>query len=100
MLPTLESIAGFITGGGIVLLLAFLYFKKGYKERKFDERYEQVNAKALKFSWISTLIVLLCMWLGVLIYEGAKLAFLLSVSAYGVLLITFGAAHFFYNRRV
>ncbi|MBD7985861.1 DUF3796 domain-containing protein [Sporosarcina sp. Sa2YVA2] len=100
MLPTLESIAGFITGAGIVLLLAFIYFKKGNKQRKFDERYEQVNAKAIKFSWISTLIVLLFMWLGVLIYEGAKLAFLLSVSAYGVLLITFGVAHFVYNRRL
>ncbi|WOV86575.1 DUF3796 domain-containing protein [Sporosarcina oncorhynchi] len=100
MVPTLESLAGFIVGAGVTLLIAFLYFKKGEKERRFDERYEQVNAKAIKLSWVTTLIVLLIMWLGVLIYEGAKIAFLLSVSAYGVLLISYGAALFFYNRKV
>ena len=100
MSPTLDTLAGVIVGAGVTLLIAFLYFKKAEKERRFDERYEQVNAKAIKLSWMTTLIVLLMMWLGVLMYEGAKIAFLLSVSAYGVLLISYWVALFFYNRKI
>ncbi|MFC5602384.1 DUF3796 domain-containing protein [Sporosarcina koreensis] len=100
MIPTIESLAGFITGAGVVLLIAFLYFKKGNKERRFDERYQEVHAKARTLSWSLTLAVLMLMWLGSLIFEGPKLAFLLLASAYGVMLISYGIGVLIINKRI
>lgn len=100
MIPSIESIAGFITGAGIVLLIAFLYFKKGNKERRFDERYQEVHGKARTLSWTITLLTLLFMWVGVLIFDGPNLAFILLATAYGVMLISYGIGAIIYNRRI
>lgn len=100
MIPSIESLAGFITGAGVVLLIAFLYFKKGKKERRFDERYQEVHEKARTVSWSITLITLMLMWVGALIFEGPKLAYLLLSSAYGVMLISYGIGAMIYNKRI
>ncbi|GEN82758.1 hypothetical protein SLU01_10700 [Sporosarcina luteola] len=100
MIPSIESLAGFITGAGVVLLIAFLYFKKGKKERRFDERYQEVHEKARTVSWSITLITLMLMWVGALIFEGPKLAYLLLSSAYGVMLISYGVGAMIYNKRI
>lgn len=100
MIPSIESLAGFITGAGLVLLIAFLYFKKGKKERRFDERYQEVHEKARTVSWSITLITLMLMWVGALIFEGPKLAYLLLSSAYGVMLISYGIGAMIYNKRI
>lgn len=100
MVPSIESLAGFITGAGVVLFIAFLYFRKGKKERRFDERYEEVHTKARTVSWTITLIVLMFMWLGSLLFEGSKLAFLLTACAYGVMLISYGIGVVIMNKRI
>ncbi|WP_262177283.1 DUF3796 domain-containing protein [Saccharococcus sp. Marseille-Q5394] len=100
MIPTIESLAGFITGAGVVLFIAFLYFRKGSKERRFDERYQEIHTKARTISWTVTLVLLAVMWLGSLIYEGPKLAFLLAVSAYGVMLISYVIGVLIISKRV
>ena len=100
MIPSIESLAGFITGAGVVLLIAFLYFKKGKKERRFDERYQEVHEKARTVSWSITLITLMLIWVGALIFEGPKLAYLLLSSAYGVMLISYGVGAMIYNKRI
>ncbi|MGN7387558.1 DUF3796 domain-containing protein [Sporosarcina sp. SAFN-015] len=100
MVPSIESISGFITGAGIVLLIAFLYFKKGKKERRFDERYQEVHGKARTLSWSITLIALMLMWVGALIFEGPKLAYLLLSSAYGVMLISYCIGVLIMNKRM
>ncbi|MCG7345587.1 DUF3796 domain-containing protein [Sporosarcina sp. ACRSL] len=97
---SVEGLAGFITGAGLVLFIAFLYFRKGRKERRFDERYQEIHTKARTLSWTLTLIVLLIMWLGSLIVEGPKLAFILLASAYGVMLVSYGIAVLFLNKRL
>ena len=99
MIPSIESLAGFITGAGVVLFIAFLYFRKGSKERRFDERYQEVHTKARTLSWSMTLFVLMVMWLGTLIYEGPGLAFILLASAYGIMLISYGIGALIYNKR-
>lgn len=99
MIPTMESLAGFITGFGVVLFLVYLYFRKGSKQRRFDERYQEVHAKARTLSWSLTLIVLVVMWLGALIYEGPKLAFILAATAYGIMLISYAIAVFMFNKK-
>ena len=100
MVPSIESLAGFITGAGVVLFIAFLYFRKGRKERRFDERYEEVHTKARTISWTITLIILMFMWLGSLLFEGPKLAFLLTTTAYGVMLISYGIGVVIMNKRI
>ncbi|MBB4826542.1 apolipoprotein N-acyltransferase [Sporosarcina luteola] len=95
-----EMISGFISGFGIVLLIALFYFWKGRKERRFDERYETVHAKARTISWGITVIVLALMWLGALIYEGASLAFILLAAAYGIMLLSYGIAVFVLNKKL
>ncbi|QTD42842.1 DUF3796 domain-containing protein [Sporosarcina sp. Te-1] len=95
-----ETIAGFITGLGAVLLVALFYFWKGRRERRFDERYETVHAKARTISWGITVIVLALMWLGALIFEGASLAFILVATAYGIMLISYAVAVFILNRKL
>lgn len=99
MIPTIESLAGFITGSGVVLLIAYLYFRKGKKHRLFDERYEEIHAKARTISWSITLIVLVVMWLGSLIYEGPKLAFILAATAYGIMLLSYLITAFILNKK-
>ncbi|MDW0114901.1 MULTISPECIES: DUF3796 domain-containing protein [Sporosarcina] len=100
MIPTMESIAGFITGFGVVSLIAFIYFKNGNKHRRFDERYKEIHTKARTISWSITLIVLVCMWLGALLIEGPKLAFFLAVFAYAVMLISYGVSVLVFSKRM
>lgn len=100
MLPSIESLAGFITGAGVVLFIAYLYFRKGRKERRFDERYQEIHTKARTLSWTITLVVLMVMWLGSLIVEGPKLAFILLASAYGLMLISYGVGVLILNKRI
>ena len=100
MIPSIESLSGFITEVSVVLFIAFLYFRKGRKERRFDERYQEVHTKARTVSWTITLLVLIVMWLGALLYEGAKLAFILLVSAYGVMLLSYCIGVLIYNKRI
>ncbi|MCG3088677.1 DUF3796 domain-containing protein [Sporosarcina cyprini] len=100
MIPTMETLAGFITGAGAVLLVALIYFRKGRKERRFDERYEAVHTKARTISWAITVIVLALMWLCALIIEGVSLAFVLVASAYGIMLISYAVAVMILNKRL
>jgi len=100
MVPSIESLAGFITGAGVVLFIAFLYFRKGRKERRFDERYQEIHTKARTISWTVTLVLLAVLGLGSLVFEGSKLAFLLLSSTYGVMLISYGISVLILNKRI
>lgn len=100
MVPSIESLAGFITGAGVVLFIAFLYFRKGRKERRFDERYVEIHTKARTISWAVTLALLAFLGLGSLVFEGPKLAFLLLSSTYGVMLISYGISVLILNKRI
>ena len=97
---SMETIAGFVTGAGMTLLLLYLYVRKGKKERRFDERYEQVHSLARNVSWSLTLVVLTAMWITLLLTQGPALAFYLVLSAYGVLLVSYLISVFYLNRRL
>lgn len=94
------SLSGFFTGFGLVTLLAIYLWRKGKKERRFDERYETIRGKARTFSWGITIIVIFMMFLGAIIYEGFKLAALLLGILYAVILLTYWLSAFVLNKRV
>ncbi|MFD1206746.1 MULTISPECIES: hypothetical protein [Sporosarcina] len=97
-MPSLESIAGFFTGAGVVLLLLFLYIRKGKKEKRFDERYEEVHSKARTISWSITLIVLMLLWVAAIVFDLGTLPFIFAISAYSVLLLSYIVSAIWLNK--
>ncbi|WJY27698.1 hypothetical protein [Sporosarcina trichiuri] len=97
---SIDTIAGFFTGAGVSLLLLYLYFRKGKKYRRFDERYERIHTLARNVSWSLTLVTLTAMWITLLLMEGPKLAFYLVLSAYIVLLLSYMSSVFILNRKL
>lgn len=97
-MPSLESIAGFFTGAGVVLLLLFLYIRKGKKEKRFDERYEEVHSKARTISWSITLILLTLMWVAAIVLDLGTLPFIFGISAYSVLLLSYIVSAIWLNK--
>ncbi|WP_153731892.1 DUF3796 domain-containing protein [Sporosarcina obsidiansis] len=99
MLPSLSGLSGFFVGFGTVLVIALYLRRKGKKERRFDERYEKIHAKARTISWGITVIVLALMWLGALLYEGTELAFVLLATVYAIMLLSYGIASLVLEKR-
>lgn len=97
-MPSLESIAGFFTGAGVVLLLLFLYIRKGKKEKRFDERYEEVHSKARTISWSITLIVLMLLWVAAIVFDLGTLPFIFAISAYSLLLLSYIVSAIWLNK--
>lgn len=100
MIPSLETMAGFFTGAGLVLLVFYIYYRIGKKKRRFDERYQQIHMLARTYSWSITLLVLTGAWLVLLIVEGPGLAYYVALSAYTVMLLSYLLSAFVLNRRL
>jgi len=96
---SVSSLGGFITGFGLILILIVYQWRKGTKERRFDERYETVHSKARNLSWGITVILTFLLLLGAAIYEGPKLAFILLTIIYAVLLLSYWGAVIIFNKR-
>lgn len=97
---SISSLSGFFTGFGLVLLIAIYKWRKGKKERRFDERYEIIHGKARTFSWSVTVVLLIVMTIGVVIYEGLNLAAILLAIVYVVILLTYWIAVAVLNKKV
>src|SRR4051794_30717634 len=73
------SIWTFLPGLPLGLLIAsivlFISWKKGKKERLFDERYTTIQQHARSISWGVTTAAILIAWTIVIIVEGPGLAF-------------------------
>ena len=61
----------------IVAIALYLSYRKGRKERRFDERYTIIHQYARSFSWIVTTITILIVWAVIIIVEGPGLSFFL-----------------------
>lgn len=59
----------------ITAIILFFNWKRGKKERRFDERYAQMHQYARSLSWGVTTVTILLMWMIVIIVEGPGLAF-------------------------
>ncbi|MET3576571.1 hypothetical protein ACFFIY_00450 [Bhargavaea ullalensis] len=77
---------------GIVITLIVFYFswRKGKKERRFDERYKKIHESARSFSWAVTTFVLLIAWALVLFMEPPGTAFFVLMAVYMLHMISYG----------
>jgi len=71
---------------GLVITGFILYFswKKGKKERRFDERYVKIHQQARSISWLVTTITILIAWTIVIIIEKPGLAFFMITAIWVV----------------
>lgn len=81
---------------GIVL---YLSYKKGRKERRFDERYTTIHQYARSISWIVTTFTILIVWAIVIIFEGPGLAFFLMSGMWTVHMVSYGIAGAIANKK-
>ncbi|WOV83517.1 hypothetical protein PGH26_11475 [Sporosarcina jeotgali] len=96
----LSTAAGFVVGFGVVSILALIFWRRGRKNRLFDERYEQVHIKARTVSWITFLGLSYLFTLAALLLEGWTLATILLACLYAVGLIVYFAAVLIYNKKL
>lgn len=68
-------LAGLPLGLVIWGIVHYFMWKKGKKERMFDERYTNLHRHARAISWKVMTVAILIAWIIVMIVEGAKLAF-------------------------
>lgn len=96
----MSTASGFIVGFGVVSIIALIFWRRGKKNRLFDERYEKVHVKARTVSWITFVGLSYLLAIAVLIIEGWTLASMLLASLYGVGLFTYFVAVLIYNRKL
>lgn len=68
-------LAGLPLGLIIVSIVMFIFFKRGKRDRIFDERYKRIHQHARSISWVVTTAAILIAWMIVILIEGPSLAF-------------------------
>lgn len=61
----------------IAIVLTFIGWRKGKKQRLFDERYTRIHQHARSISWMVTTISIIIVWAVIIIVEGPRLTFFL-----------------------
>lgn len=80
---------GLPLGITIALIISFFVWRKGKKERRFDERYENIQRHAKSIGWGATTIAILIGWAIVIIVEGAGPAFFILMGIYVVHMLSY-----------
>ena len=68
-------LAGLPLGLAVAGIVLFISWRRGKKERRFDERYTRIHQNARSISWGVTTVTLLIAWTIVTLVEGPSLAF-------------------------
>ncbi|RSK25061.1 hypothetical protein [Bhargavaea beijingensis] len=86
--------AGLPLGFLIAAIVLFFSWRKGKKERRYDERFHAIHNWARSFSWVATTIVILVAWAVVMIIEPVGTAFFVLMAVYMLHMISYivGAA--------
>jgi len=86
--------AGLPLGLVIAGIVYYFVWKKGKKERLFDERYKNIHRHARSISWKVMTVAILIAWTIVMIVEGAKLAFFIMTALWVIHMLSWaiGAA--------
>ena len=79
-----EFLAGLPLGFTVAAVILFFSWRKGKKERRFDERHTVIHQFARSFSWRVTTIAILGGWMIVIIVEGPSLAFFILMGIWVV----------------
>lgn len=71
------------------LIVLFFVWRKGKKERRFDERYENIQRHAKSIGWGVTTIALLIGWAIIILTEGASPAFFIFMGVWVVHMLSY-----------
>lgn len=85
---------------GLTISAIVLYFvwKKGKKERLFDERYKNIHRHARSISWMVMTFAILVAWFIVILVEGPKLAFFIMSALWAIHMTSWGVGAIIANR--
>lgn len=91
----LAGLSGLVTGVLVASIVMYINYRIGKKQRRFDERYEQIHNKARSISWGVTVIAIIIGWGAVIVVEGASFAFFIITGIYVIGMISYiiGAAY-------
>lgn len=89
------GLSGLLLGSLIATVVLYINYRIGKKQRRFDERYEQIHNKGRSIAWVATVFAILVGWGVVIVMEGASLAFFIITFIYIVSMISYiiGAAY-------
>lgn len=90
----LAGLSGLIFGVLVSSVVMYINYRIGKKQRRFDERYEQIHNKARSISWGVTCIAIILGWGAVIIVEGPGFAFFIMTGIYVIAMFSYivGAA--------
>lgn len=82
-------LAGLPLGLTIAGIVLYVSWRKGKKERRFDERYKVIHQFAKSFSWRVTTFAILVGWTIVIVIEGPSLAFFIFMGIWIVHMVSY-----------
>ncbi|QTD42843.1 hypothetical protein [Sporosarcina sp. Te-1] len=83
-------LSGLPLGLAIAGIILYFSWRKGKKERRYDERYTNVHRQAKSISWGTTSVAILVAWAIVIIVEGPGLAFFILSGLWAIHMISYG----------
>ena len=75
-------LAGLPLGLAVAGIVLFVSWRRGKKERRFDERYTRIHQHARSISWGVTTAAVLIAWTIITLVEGPSLAFFVLSSVW------------------
>lgn len=81
--------SGLPTGIIVAGIIFYFVWRKGKKERRYDERYKRIRERAKSFAFGITMLVIIIAWAIVMIFEGATLAFFLITGIYVIAMVSY-----------
>lgn len=82
--------AGLPLGLLIASIVMYMSWRKGKKERRFDERYTRIHEMARSFSWRVTTVTILIVWAIIIAVEGPGLSFFLMSGIWVIHMLSYG----------
>lgn len=80
-------------------ILAYIYIRKGKRERRYDERYRKIHHGARSISWYATSTFILISWTFVIMYERPSLAFFALTTIWVVHITSYGIGAYIMNQK-
>ena len=86
----LAFMLGLPTGMVPVLIVGYFVWKKGKKNRRYDERYKRVHERAMSLAWSVTMWVIVISLAIIYIFDGVGLALFLFSVVYVIGMVSYG----------
>lgn len=94
-----DFLKGFGVGFIVMIIIQIVYWRRGKKLRRFDERYEKIQLESRSISWGFTLIALIVAIMLLAIIDGWSNGFIALISVYAITIISYFIATIVKKRR-